>query len=676
MKKLITGVLLLMITVGEVAVAGEGGTRSPFSLGAGARDLGLGGADLVHAAPSAAAYWNPAGLALAQRYSLQAFHSGLYGSEAGYQYFGFAVPTMDFGCFGVGIFRLGIGGIEVRDAHNLYLGETSDSRLGLYAAYGHGLSGYDLGLSVNVEQHSPGDYSAASSPGITLAVGRRFSPGYRRIPEVGAAVIARNVVRPSIKLDEHSVTYPYAIDGGMSVRLLPTSSRDHVLALAGKLTKVEGLDTRVAVGVEYTGYDCIGLRVGVRDGDASFGLGIFYRYVGFDYVLVKRDLGNLHLFGLTAGFGMPVSRKRELRERRREAEFDRLLKKRFAESNRATVEGLVDQGRQKESRGDLEQAAMLYEKAVFIAAGANMDTVEISGLAAGARRRLAALEREARFNRNREAAEAKFDSGDYLGARYYADLALSLVPDSPVAVDLVEKAEIAIQENISREQEIERGLLMVDSLTSYGRVGEALVAARSLTGTAGEDPRVRLALKGAEFAFWQGITEDALAAGDYPRARAALDSAASRFPDHPWSEKLAGRMAGIQESGRPVTAGGTAVQRSEPRVEDLDPGIREEVAATYRRGQDYFEAGRLREAVAEWERVDALAPGYRSVRRYLVDAYKFLGVELYTGSRLKEAVEVWNKAARLAPESGEIANYIRRTEHEIRKLEEISYDRR
>ena len=117
---------------GGVALAGNGGTESPFSLGAGARALGLGTADLVYCHPSVAAYWNPAALALTERYSLEAFHSGLYDSDAGYQYFGFAVPTMDFGSFGIGIFRLGIDGIEKRDANNLYLGQISDSRLGLF----------------------------------------------------------------------------------------------------------------------------------------------------------------------------------------------------------------------------------------------------------------------------------------------------------------------------------------------------------------------------------------------------------------------------------------------------------------------------------------------------------------------------------------------------------------
>ncbi|MGD9140071.1 MAG: hypothetical protein PVJ42_00885, partial [bacterium] len=101
-----------------------------------------------------------------------------------------------------------------------------------------------------------------------------------------------------------------------------------------------------------------------------------------------------------------------------------------------------------------------------------------------------------------------------------------------------------------------------------------------------------------------------------------------------------------------------------------------EVAATYKRGQDLFEKGRLSEAVVEWERVEALAPDHMSVRDYLVDAYKFLGVELYTQSKLSEAVDVWKKASRIAPDSTEIESYIKRTEHEISKLQEMSYDRR
>jgi tetratricopeptide (TPR) repeat protein len=670
---MICAVLLL----GGAALAGGGGTESPFSLGTGARSLGLGTADLVYCSPAVAAYWNPAGLALTEHYSLEAFHSGLYDSDAGYQYFGFAVPTMDIGSFGVGIFRLGVDGIEKRDASNLYLGLISDSRLGLYLGYGHTISKYDIGAAITVEQHSPDVYSATSSPGLTLAAGRRFRPGSKTVPEIGATIIGRNLIRPKIKLDEESVSYPYSVDAAVSVKFLPVGTEDHRVVLSGRLAKVEHLGAWTAFGIEYSLQDLLDVRAGLRDGEVSFGLGLFYKYVGFDYAMVDRDLGSLHTFSITAGFGLSMSEKRRIRDDDREAEFNQLLGRRFAESNRLMVDDLVRQGESRVASGELAQAVMLYERALFIAAAAGMDTVGISETASNTRVRLEQEEAARAYSQNMDEARARFDSGDYLGARYFADLALSYRPGSGQARDLLDRAAAAVEATVSREQEIGRGIMMADSLTSYGQIDEALVVMRSLTRVAGDDPRVQLALKRAEFAYWQNVADGTFRRADYRAARAALDSAAVRFPDHPWCKNLSGRITA--ETGRSQPPPDPGIPEGKPAAaahKTLSPELEKEVAATYKRGKDLFEKGQLSAAVVEWERVEVLAPGYMSVREYLVDAYKFLGVELYTQSKLGQAVDVWKKAARIAPDSTEIASYIRRTEHEISKLQEISYERR
>jgi tetratricopeptide (TPR) repeat protein len=659
-----------------VARARDGGTESPFSLGAGSRELGMGAADLVYCRPGLAAYWYPAGLALTERYSFEAFHSGLYDSDAGYQYFGLAVPTMDFGTFGVGVFRLGIDGIEKRDGENMYLGQISDSRLGLYLGYGHTVSGYELGAAITVEQHSPDVYSATSSPGITLSAGRRFGLGSRRLPELGAAVVARNIIRPSIKLDEQSVTYPYSIDGGVSLELLPMGTRDHVVVVSGKLSKVENVSACAALGVEYSLYGNVDVRAGLRDGEASFGFGLFYKYVGFDYAMVKRDLGTLHMFSVTAGFGVPMSLRRQHRDEQREAEFNELLGQRFAESNRTMINDLVERAGRMESSGDLTQATMLYERALFLSEAAGMDTTELSWRAVKSRERLEVQQINAAYTQNMNDARSRFDAGDFLGARYFADLALSVNPVSEEARSLMERADAFVEESVSREEEIERGLVMADSLTSYGNIDEALVVTHSLNGIAGDDVRVKLALKKAEFAYWQSAAEGALSRADYRAADAALDSAAVRFPDHPWCRSLGGRIAAETARRQPEAPGmWPEPGRETAKPQKLSAEVQKEVAATYKRGQELFEKGQLSEAVNEWERVEALAPGYMSVREYLVDGYKFLGVELYTQNRLGAAVDVWKKAAKIAPDSTEIASYIKRTEHEISKLQEMSYDR-
>jgi cytochrome c-type biogenesis protein CcmH/NrfG len=102
--------------------------------------------------------------------------------------------------------------------------------------------------------------------------------------------------------------------------------------------------------------------------------------------------------------------------------------------------------------------------------------------------------------------------------------------------------------------------------------------------------------------------------------------------------------------------------------------MRRQVDALYSSSRDAFEAGNLRTAITGWEQVEAMAPNYQSVREYLVTAYKFVGVEYYGQNKLAEAVEVWKAAQRLNPNNAEISEYIRRTESEIRKLKELSYE--
>ena len=106
----------------------------------------------------------------------------------------------------------------------------------------------------------------------------------------------------------------------------------------------------------------------------------------------------------------------------------------------------------------------------------------------------------------------------------------------------------------------------------------------------------------------------------------------------------------------------------------LSPELRREVEDTYASGQRAFQAGELTQAIELWERVERLAPGFESVRAYLVNAYKFVGVELYGRDQLEQAVATWRKAAALEPNNPEIAGYIKRTETEISKLKELSYE--
>jgi tetratricopeptide (TPR) repeat protein len=640
-------------------------------MGAGARDLALAGSALAEADPFAAPYWNPSVLAQAEQLSLGAFHSRLYESQTVYQYVGVAVPTMDFGGFGCGIFRLGVGGIEKRDKFNYLMGEIDDSRLAVYAGYGRSVSGYDVGLAVNLDHHSLDDYSATSSPGLSASVGRHFEPDVDRLSRVTAVVNGRNLIRPRMKLVDANITQPYAIEGGVSLTVLPKPSWDHSVTVSAAVAKADLVDPHLALGLEYSVRNRLQVRGGLRDGRASFGAGLMYRSIHLDYAMVDRDLGSLHMFSISARLGTPVSEKRQLRAQARETEFSALISKRLDDRNRETISSLVAHGQELIRKDDLEQASIILDRAIFLASGSGLDTMRVYQTAKDARAKVDKAQIQSAFAADMDSARVRLNIGDHLGAKYFADLALAKIPGSNEAAGILDRADTAIRQSTTKEEMLDSQLRRADSLMSYGRYEEALVTVRALNTISEDDERVKTATRRAEFGRWCEIAETAFSRAEYGKANAALDSALDVFPKHPWCLSLRAQIQ--QLLSRPVES------TPAPEVEVVAPlgdDLRKEVDADYRSGQRLFEQGNLTGAVTRWERVERLAPGYMSVRRYLVDAYKFLGVELYTKSRLADAVEVWKKAARLDPDSSEIAGYIKRTENEIATLEELSYESR
>jgi tetratricopeptide (TPR) repeat protein len=669
MKRMWPAAICLILLSASTAMADGSGTESPFSLGTGARDLALGGAAISTADAIGAPYWNPSVLARAERISFGAFHSRLFEPDVAYQYVGAVVPTMDMGSFGLGLFRLGIGGIEKRSASNYRVGEISNNRLALYLGYGRTVSAYDVGASVMMEYHSLDDLSATSSPGVNLAISRRFKPGLVRMPDITACISSRNLLEPGMKLEKQTVRQPRSFEAGVTVRLLPKPAWNHDLSISGSVSKVDQVEPRLAFGVEYSLQNLLHLRAGSRDGKPSFGIGLSYKSLTFDYALVDRDLGSLHMFSMKAAIGTPVDVKRRLRQERREAEFNRLISTRLADQNQTTVETLTGEGEALLGRGDLDRASMMLDRALFLAAGGGLDTTEVYRLAKEARERLEEERIHKAYTAHMDSARSKFAARDYLGARYFADLALAEVADSDQARELLDRVDAAIRQSITRDQMIASRLALADSLISYDKFDEALVTLKALGNLTGDDSRISRTIKKAEFGRWQRQAETEFDRGDYRKARAAVDSALARFPDHPVCLNLRSR---IEQETRRASAG--RVEPDEVRSEPLSPELREQVDEIYQSGQRLFKQGDLKTAVEMWEKVESLAPDYLSVREYLVNAYKYIGVELYTQNELEEAVATWNKAAALEPDGSEIASYIKRTESELAKLRELSYE--
>lgn len=662
--------VLLLALSGRATAQSDGGYASPFTLGAGARDLALSGANLAQGDFATAAYWNASRLARAQRYTVAAFHSRLYDSDVAYQYVGVVVPTMDIGTFGLGIMRLGIGGIDARDPSNISLGEISDNRFRVYLAYGSRLSGFDVGLAAAIENHSIGDVKATSSPGLDLSASRRLEPGSAAVDHVTVALQLRHLIKPSIKLLDASTSQPLELNLGVSTQLRPRPAGPYAITLAASLTKVENVNPFVAAGVELDIQELLQIRGGIRAGKASVGAGLSVRGIAFDYALVNRDLDVLHMFSLTTSFGRSVSERRQKRELKREADFNNQMQNQLARRNEEMIVQQVARGDELLQAGEVADALARFERALFLARHAGTDTTSIGDRANRARDLLEQKTREENLVINLDSAQSRLQAGDYVGTRYFAGVVLGIDPSSVRALQMLEQANLALTESAAREEAVRDGLVTVDSLLSYGRTETAWERVQALTQIAPKDPTVQSARTRTRFEWWRSRASAASADGDGPAALAALDSALQLYPGHQWCMDMRARTEASLAKPRvsaPVEAAGPA---------QLSAELEARVKVLYSDAAEAFERGDLNTAIEDWQEVERLAPDYASVRSYLVRAYKFVGVELYGQDELDLALDAWGKAAELEPHNDEITGYMRRAKNELRKLRELSYDSR
>ena len=673
MKTLLTRVLicclLFCLTAAARAADYDGGTQSPLRFGVGARELSLGAACIARCDAATAPFWNPARLADVEYVSFGAFHSNLFESDVAYQYVGLAVPTLDFGTVGIGVQRLAVQDIELRDADNMLAGSFDDSRMGVYLAYGKRFGDYRAGAALSVEHHSLHDYSATSSPGLSLALMRSFGLSTGWLRSVDVVVAGSNLLSQSLELGQEPISEPASADAAFDVTLAPENRQDHTFRLSTRLRKVDGLDVRTAVGLEYSYRGLLSLRGGLRDSEWSAGAGIGYRWFSFDYALVDRPLGLLHMFAVTSAFGSSMSERREMRELARETEFQDKMLSTLRDRNNRTVDQLVASGRQAMAAGIPGEASILFDRALFVAHSSGLDTTDLAGLLAEARQAYDLQQLRDKYASDLDSARACVERGDLLSARYFSSAAVEAMPDSLVAVQLLQEIDRRLETDRSGEARLAAQIRQIDSLLTYGRYDVAVSRARSLKEIAPDNEAVTQLVRRAEFEAVRNKGNRALAAGDYSAALAAMKTAEELYPYHPWCESVRNRVRQQKAATPAVSQPTAAAERPE-----LSETARQEAEELYRVGQAAFERGEFEDAIASWERVEVIAADFQSVREYLVRAYKYLGVEHYSNNELPRALAVWRRAAELMPENEEIASYIQRAEAEMTKIRELSYE--
>jgi hypothetical protein len=268
-----------------------------LNMGVSARNSGTGNALSALSDGAIAAYYNPAGLTLADNYQIAVMHSEWY-QDLRYEYLGAAIPIGSRSNLGTSFSYLNLGSINGYTSSNLSTGNINAYDWSLGVAYGHELSSrFSLGLGAKVLSERLDDVSAY---GYAADLGMQY-----RYSQLGLGLALRNL-GPDVKYDGSSSPLPSRLEAGISYWLW---AQDLAL-LAGAGLPLRGQPSFRA-GLEYTYAGAFIIRGGFDSAELNADRGGFSLGAGFnlsghsvDYAYnVNNLLGGTHLLSFVVRFG-------------------------------------------------------------------------------------------------------------------------------------------------------------------------------------------------------------------------------------------------------------------------------------------------------------------------------------------------------------------------------------
>jgi tetratricopeptide (TPR) repeat protein len=591
----------------------DGGTTSPFALGAGSRAIGLGRAFVSAADDASAVYWNPAALRNVQSRQIMAMYMPVFGefTEADYTFIGAVYPTLGAGVFGAGFMRIGTT-FDAYDEFSRSLGESNYSEsqvLISYAAQRHNrwIGGtMALGSSFKIVSQNVDPFSS-TSPGVD--VGLRYIPDMARSLSLG--VNLQDAVGADHRLNAASdKTYRTVLAGASWTRVFAGGS---AMRLMAQVDLPERADNRVHFGAEYAFSRYISLRAGFDDEDISFGLGVNVSSYGFDYAYLTRDEpGASHPVTFTATFGASLPEQREVQARRRAEENRALIRQTFE----ARVAEHRDEAERLESAGDWAGALEQWQMVL----GYMPEDPDATAAAEQAREQVLARQAAATRNAENQAIiRTRFEQGltffedqNYQGARseWQAILAIDSthVGASEYLQRTQDKIDEAVADHIRRARSLEQQNRLTEAIAEWNNVQQYepnhREAARAIQRLR---DRIQSVSRDYEAAQRQlrivTLYNDALTYfnnGEYERTVANLDQLLALQRDHEDAKRL--RVL-AQRKLTPLT------EVEKARIRQL-----------YLAGMQYFSKDEYARAITEWRKILEIDPSNESVQNNIREA--------------------------------------------------------
>ena len=293
-------IIVSMICAGPLRAGEVGSTSLNFlKVGVGARPAAMGSAFSALSNDATACFWNPAGLVDARSGELFFSHhrwiDDISQSAASY--------TFDIERFrlGVSMNYFGMGELDRRSVNSVEPEGTFspyDLALGISAAY-KVKETIAAGITARFVRESI-DSETASAALFDIGI-----KAQTMIPNLTTSISVRNL-GGQLKYESSAFDAPRIVSLGAAYRKgLPW--QDQSVTVVVEIEAPNDNETRLAVGGEYNWrnflYGRAGYRTGLEYEDVSFGLGVNYLELIFDYAYVPySDLGSSHRFSFIHAF--------------------------------------------------------------------------------------------------------------------------------------------------------------------------------------------------------------------------------------------------------------------------------------------------------------------------------------------------------------------------------------
>jgi len=591
--------LILEIILMAVSFAGNGGYRSPFAVGFGARQLGMGGATVANVNTSSSIFWNPAGLANVDRSEVQLFHMTLF-MDTRYDFAALAYPTLSLGTFGIGAGDLSSGKFD-RVENYQTIGEFSSRQNVFMFGYGFPLfKGLYTGMTVKGVHY---DIAGYRDSGFGFDLGMIYKVGFMKGLTLGFK--GTDIGGPSIKLNTEDQRYPMALRGGIAYENL--ISQKHSLMINFDYENTSKLGSDIYTGGEFGLNQMLFLRVGYMGDKMTFGGGVAYRGINIDYAFATMsDLESSHRLSLSYSFGSSIKEKRQAEEQKI-AERQLTQYKNEQETERLDkVDRELLKAEELESEGKTYEAIESYYRVLALDVQNQRALGQVTILFDKIRQNIA---REASQGYTDQLIQSQLDLGDgyfeqrqYDNAKQQFNLALILNPDNQHAKDRLVEIEQARQSQMNALKG------RVDDHLTNGDYESAL---ESVSEILADNPNDRDAIAGrdkilnmVESSQYLNEALKYFDSADYTRSVALADSALVLNPESEGALSLKRQLARY-------TADVTTLE-----------DIKENEAhwSTYIQGMENYQAGNYKEAIRLWQSLQGHYPNNPNLKRNIDQA--------------------------------------------------------